>query len=361
MKRLPSLLVASAFRRTIVVVLCVLAIAPIRAEILEQVLVKVNGDIITKSDFELRQVQELRQRPNLANVSPNSPELQKAIAEVTPDVILAAVDELLLVQRGHELGYTMTDDAFKNVLDSIRKENKIETEEQFQQALKESGMTMPELRQQIERNMLVQRVQQSDVMEKISVTEEESRTFYDAHKSEFTTPAEITLREIFIEVPQDSRGINVAADDAAREKAESIRNRAMAGEPFARLAAEASAAPSKANGGLVGPIKEEELASSLQQIIAKMKPGDVSQVMRVPRGYQVLRLETRSETKVRTFDEARDDISRRVANTKVQSEMLKFLDRLRGEATIVWRNPELEKAYNLALQKRQKGQGQQGA
>src|SRR5678809_723600 len=93
-------------------VLCaVVAVAPIRAEILAQVLVKVNGDIITKTDFELRQVQELRNRPGLSNLSPTSPELQKAITEITPDLILEAVDRLLLVQRGRELGYSMSDDA----------------------------------------------------------------------------------------------------------------------------------------------------------------------------------------------------------------------------------------------------------
>jgi peptidyl-prolyl cis-trans isomerase SurA len=343
------------------VLLALLASSPIRAEILEQVLVKVNGDIITKTEFELRQVQELRNRPALANVSPSSPELQKAIMEVTPELILSAVDELLLVQRGRELGYAMGDEQFKNVLENIKKENKIETEDQFQQALRESGMTLPELRQQIERSMLVQRVQQTDVMEKISVTEEESHTYYDGHRNEFTTPAEITLREIFIEVPQDERGINVAADDDARAKAEDVRKRLLAGEPFPRLAAEFSAAPSKANGGLVGPLKEEDLATALQKLISAMKVSDVSEVMRVPRGYQVLKLESRSETKIRAFDDARDDISRKVANRKMQGELMKYLDRLREQATIVWRNDELKKAYEVGLQQRAKATAAQPA
>lgn len=341
-----------------VVLSAVVAAIPLRAEILEQVLVKVNGDMITKTEFELQQVQELRNKPGLSNVSPTSPELQKAIAEITPDLILDMVDKLLLVQRGRELGYAMGDDQFKSVLESIKKQNNIATEEQFQQALRESGMTLPDLRQEIERNMLVQRVQQTDVMEKISVTEEESRTYYESHRTEFTTPAEITLREIFIEVPQDERGVNVAADDAGREKAEDVHHRALAGEPFARLAAEASAAPSKANGGLVGPLKEEDLAPALQKQIAAMKIGDVSEVMRVARGYQVLRLESRSETKSRSFDDAREDISRRVAEQKLKGEMLKYLDHLREQASIVWKNDELKRAYDLALEKRAKTSSQ---
>src|SRR5881394_3800881 len=93
-----------------------LCLAPLRAEIFEQVLVKVNGDIVTKSEFEQRQVSELRNRPELGNVSPTSPELRKAVAEITPDLILSSVDELLLVQRGRELGWAMGDEQFNSVL-----------------------------------------------------------------------------------------------------------------------------------------------------------------------------------------------------------------------------------------------------
>ncbi|PYR56274.1 MAG: hypothetical protein DMF85_17115, partial [Acidobacteria bacterium] len=81
---------------------------PLRAEILEQVLVKVNGDIITKTELEQRQVAALRQRLN-GNVDPdalkNDQELKKLVAEVTPQVLVNSIDELLLVQRGRELGY----------------------------------------------------------------------------------------------------------------------------------------------------------------------------------------------------------------------------------------------------------------
>ena len=79
-----------------IVAACLAALAatiPLRAEIVEQVLVKVNGEIITKTEFEARQVAELRNRPELAKAGPASLELQRAIAQITPDLILAAVDE----------------------------------------------------------------------------------------------------------------------------------------------------------------------------------------------------------------------------------------------------------------------------
>ena len=167
--------------------------APLRAEILEQVLVKVNGDIVTKTEFEQRYLTALRNRPEFANATP-SLELQKAIAEITPELILEAVEELLLIQRARELNYVLSDEQYKGILDNIKKSNNITEDAQFQAALKQEGLTEADLRRNLERSMMVSQVQRSEVMEKISITDEEARAFYQAHAAEFTTPSEMTLR-----------------------------------------------------------------------------------------------------------------------------------------------------------------------
>ena len=227
-----------------------------------------NGDIITKTDLEQRQIAALRQRD--PNFRPGSDaELQKALAEVTPDVIVNAVDELLLVQRGRELGYTLGNEQFRNIVENIKKENKLETDEQFQAALKQEGMTIDDLRQQLERQMLVSRVQQVEVMGKISVTEDEVKKFYDEQQETLhARQPQITLREILVDVPASDKGVNVAEDDAAKAKAEEIRKRARG-----RGAVRASSRPSspirrsKANGGLIGPISRDDLSPELQKEI----------------------------------------------------------------------------------------------
>src|SRR5262245_11300895 len=105
----------------------------IRAEIIEQILVKVNGEIFTKSDLEARQVAVLRQRGDQVDLrDANNQELRRVLGDITPRIMVDAVDEMLIVQRGKELGYRLNDDQFKSVLDNIRKENKLENEEQFQ-------------------------------------------------------------------------------------------------------------------------------------------------------------------------------------------------------------------------------------
>jgi peptidyl-prolyl cis-trans isomerase SurA len=324
----------------------------LHAEIIEQVLVKVNGEIISKTEFEAKQVAELRARPELAKVGPGSPELKKAIAEITPDLILASVDDLLLIQRGRENGYTLGDQQFAQIVDNIKKSNNLEDEARFSEALRQEGLTMADLRRNLEKQMLVSQVQRVEIMDKISINDEEARAYYEAHKQEFTSPIEITLREILLEVPASDRGVNVAQDDAIRASAEELRKRLLAGEPFPRLAGEYSAAASKANGGLIGPLNSEELAPALREMLDRMQIGDVTSVLRTQRGYQILKLEARSDSKVKSFEEARSDIGNRIGEQKLRAEREKYLERLRSQATITWRNTELEKAYETALARR---------
>ncbi len=330
-----------------------LLIAPLSAQVVEQVLVRINGDILTKTEFETRQVALLRSRPELANVNPESDELKKAIQEVTPQLVLDAVDELLMVQRGRELGFVMGDEQFNSILANIKKQNNLEDDARFAAALKSESMTLADLRKSLEKQMLVSRVTQTEVVAKVTITEDEAKAYYDSHQKDFSTPASLTLREILVEVPTSDRGVNAAQDEAAKETARGLRSRLLAGEPFARLAGEVSDSGSKANGGLIGPISYDELAPALQTLLDGMKVGDISEPIRTTRGYQLLKLEERAAVSVKTFEEARNDIGDKVGEAKMGAERAKYVDKLRAEATIVWRNDELKKAYEQALAQRQ--------
>jgi parvulin-like peptidyl-prolyl isomerase len=323
-----------------------------RGEILEQILVKVNGDIITKTELEQRQIAALRQRdPNFRPTT--DADLQKALVEITPDVIVNAIDEMLMVQRGRELGYALGTEQFQGIVDNIKKENKIETEEQFEAALKQEGLTLDDLRRQIERQMLVSRVQQVEVAGKIAVSEDDVKKYYEERRESFTTQPELTLREILISVPTTEQGVNVAADDAARAKAEEIRKRLDAGEPFAQLASEVSESGSKANGGLIGPIARTDLSPELLKEIDPLAVGQLTRVLRTTRGYQIIKVETRTEQKVKTLDEARPEFDDRLAADLLRGHMLEYQRLLRAQAVIDWRTDELTQAYEIGVQKQQ--------
>lgn len=327
-----------------------LALAPAGADIIEQILVRVNGEIFTKSDLEARQVAALRQMGRDVDVRKSSDaELRRMLDEITPDLIVGVVDEMIVVQRGRELGYKLTDEQFNSYLESIKKDSKIETEEQFQAALKQEGLTLAELRANIEKTAIASRVQSNEVLGRISVSEEEAQQYYEAHKGEFTTPQEITLREVFINVPGDPGTLNVGLDEEARAKANEIRQRALGGESFEKLAADLSDAPSRANAGLIGPLSLTELSADLQKLVAGMKVGEITEVLRAQRGYQILKLESSSAAETLPFEKAREQIGERVYNQKRRGELEKFLTRLRSEAIIDFKNADIKKAYEMGL------------
>src|SRR3954470_4618957 len=208
---------------------------PVHAQIIERVLVKVNGDILTQTELEERQTAAVRARmgtdfkPEMLN---NNAELKKAVDEVTPQLLVDAIDELLLLQMGKEKGYHLSDEQFQAWLDNLRKEQNLGDEQKFQAALKQEGMTIDDLRKNVERQFLVGQVQRDEVGSKLSITEEEARQFYLAHREEFATPATVTLREILIEVPVTTQGgqsgLNVAKEDEAEQRAAAVRARIVA-------------------------------------------------------------------------------------------------------------------------------------
>jgi parvulin-like peptidyl-prolyl isomerase len=97
-------------------------------------------------------------------------------------------------------------------------------------------------------------------------------------------------------------------------------------------------------------------------MIEGMKPGQISESLRTPRGYQILKLETSTPPQTLPFDEARNQISDRVFTDKRREEYDKFLERLRAQAIIEWKNDDLKRAYErgLAEAKKQGGQAARG-
>jgi peptidyl-prolyl cis-trans isomerase SurA len=326
-----------------------LLVGSVRAEIIEQILVKVNGEIFTKTDLETRQVAALRQSGQ--ETDPSDVRLRQLLDQVTPDLMVNVVDEMLIVQRGRELGYKMGDDQFKSILDSIKKDNKIESDEAFQAALKQENMTLADLRRNLEKQMIVERVRQNEVLGKIGVNDEEARRYYESHKTEFTSTQTVTLREIFVAVGGDGATVNVGRDEEARDKAEKIRQRAIAGDSFEKLAADLSEAPSRANAGLIGPLNVGDVSTDVRKLIESMKVGDVSPVLRSAKGYQILKLESMTAPETQTFEQAKQEISNRVFTDKRKAEFDKYLDRLRAEAIIEWKNDDVKKAYEEGLKK----------
>ena len=118
---------------------------------------------------------------------------------------------------------------------------------------------------------------------------------------------------------------------------------------------EQSDSPSRANGGLIGPLNVDELAPDLRRRVEGLTVGEVSEPIRTARGFQLLKVDSAIPAHTTPFAEAREAISDRVFTETRRVEMHAYLERLRSQAIVEWKNAELEEAYKIGLQQAQAG------
>jgi len=326
-----------------------------QGQIIQQIIVKVNGEIFTLTELTQRQIQALRDKNRMVDKPAdleNDATLRTMLATLTPDILVSAVDELLLVQRGRELGFRLTDDQFKSVIENVRKDNKLD-DAGFKAALLQEGLTMDLYRQMMERQMIIQKVQQDEVMQHATLTDEESRQYYQAHPAEFTTAPKVSLREIFVAVPTTTRGTNTVfnaeTDATAKEKITAIRARITGGEPFDKVAADASESATKDKGGLMGPVNLPDMNPVLRDIIEKLKVGEVSEPVRTATGYELFMIDAQTAATLEPFEKVRDQIAQRVYAERLDGETKKYLGKLRTQALIEWKHDEMRKMYEKRM------------
>lgn len=327
-----------------------------QSTIIQRVLIKVNGEVFTQKDLEEKQIEALQQQ-NKGDLQGDA--LAKALSELMPDLLVNAVDEMLILQRGKELAYHLSDEEFKNTVDRIKSDNKM-NDADFKAALTQEGLTLESLRTRLDRSYVIKTVQGKEILGHMTLTEEESRQDHDKHPDEFMKPPSVMLRELLVAVPvPDTKPgqpqmFSAGLDQAAREKVTALRERALKGEDFEKLVAEASDSPSKQAGGLIGPINISEMATGIRDAIDKMKPGDITQPIRTTRGYQLYELESRTAAERQPFDSVRDDIAQKIGEARLDVETARYLQQLRAQAFIEWKRPDLQQVYEKKLAERAK-------
>jgi len=328
-----------------------------QSTIIQKIIVKVNGEILTQTDLEQRQIEAVRARPDAAQIATNA-QLEQVITEITPAVLVSAVDEMLLLARGKELGYRLSQEQFERVVDNVKTQNNLD-DAQLEVALQQEGMTMQDYRQMIERQLIIEQVQSQEVLGATSLTEAEMRQYYREHPDEFMEPATVTLREVFVAVPGRMQAgepvVNVAEEEAARARINAARDRILKGEDVAAIVEEVSESPSKANGGLIGPINLADLAPALRSTVEGLDAGDVSTPVRSQTGYQIFKMEARTESTVSAFDDVRDEIQQGILRERVEAETQKYLERMMDQAVIEWKDDTYRRLYDQGIERRKSG------
>jgi parvulin-like peptidyl-prolyl isomerase len=285
-------------------------------DVIERVIAKVGGDIITQTEFEARQIAAVQ----AARVSPDK--IEAYLRENNARILQDAIDELLLLHRAHDMGMRMKPEYIKEVIENIKKENKIESDEALLEQLRREGMTLDELKRNIERSILVQQVRSRELQPKVTVTEADARAEYEAKKEEYTRPAVVHLQEIVLK----------GADAEAR--ARDLLARARGGEDFGALARAHSSAPTAASGGDLGRLAHGEMTAELEKVAFRLEPGGVSEPIPMDGGFRIVRVMDKTPATVVPFEEAKTGILNRLAQTRFERVYEEYMDGLRKAESV---------------------------
>lgn len=273
----------------------------VNGDVIERVIARVNSQIVTLSEFEARQLAAVQS----ARVPET--EVESFLRQNNAKLLDEAMEELLLVDRAATLGLKLRPEYLDQVIDDIKKEQKIETEEEFEAQLKREGLTKDALRKNIERSVIVRQVRSRDVDPKAQVTEAEVRAEYERRKeSDFTKKATVHLMEI------------VVKGDKARAEAADIVARLKKGEDFETLAREHSASASKAVGGDLGRVEPADLSSALSTAIADLRPGEVSAPVEIAGSFWILKVRERMTDEVTAFDQVKERIQEDLSRVRFE-------------------------------------------
>jgi parvulin-like peptidyl-prolyl isomerase len=156
----------------------------------------------------------------------------------------------------------------------------------------------------------------------------ELKKYYDEHKSEFVRQEQVFLREILVSTEgKDDKGIA-----AAEKKAKDVVARARKGEKFGDLVRDISDAPSKQYGGDLGGFKRGDLNKQVEDIVFKADRGFVTDPVRVPNGYLILRVEEKFKPGQAEFEEVKNEIMDKLYSPRMQPAMREYLTKLRQDA-----------------------------
>ncbi len=316
--------------------------SPFGGTVVEEVVARVNDQIISKSDYD-RAAQEMEQQGRQQGLSQQEIDAQKK------DLLRDLVDRQLLLSKGKEMGITGETELVKE-LDNIRKQYKLDTMEDLQKAAEGQGVNYEDYKATIRNRIITQEVMRQEVGRRLGLTHADVEKFYEQHKSEFNRPESVHLSEILIptSAPAAAPGVAPAAtatpapeDDAtlaaAQAKADEVAAKLKSGSNFADLAKTYSSGPTAAQGGDLGVFKRGQLAKLLEDKTFGLQAGQVTDPIRTKQGFVILKVDEHTPGGVVALKDVEPQVEDAVAQEKMEPAVRKYLKQAREEAYIEYK------------------------
>lgn len=309
---------------TILVVAMVTAFPLAAQQRIEQIVARVNGDVILKSDVD-REI-EMR-RAEMQQSGLDAARMEKEMAEQSKMVVRDLIDRALLLQIAKEAGLNADQDVEKT-LEDLRVERKFATREDLEKAIIKDYGDLEEFKNDIRTKFLTQEVIEHEVYGRMAVTSEEMRKYYDEHNKEFDRPAGVRISEITVLV--DRRLPDQVATQ--RKKIDDAFAAVKKGDEFGEVAEKYSEVATAEKGGdmgfVAGNLKEqvnEEIAKALEGL----EKGQVSNIVEFNDAFTFFKVTDKHNGGILSFELAQGFIRYELLSKAAPEKVRAFLLELR--------------------------------
>ena len=290
----------------------------------EQKVAVVNGTVINQAEFdsEMNRVLERLQRTGRF---PNDLERSQIKKQVLENLIARE----LLYQESQKKGIKVDQKEIEAQLTALK--GRFPSEVEFKNALSTMNLTEADLRFQFERDLAIRKLLDDQIGGKSTVSEKESRAYYDSNLESFKKPEQVRASHILIKVDP---GADEAKKAEARTKIESLQAKLKNGEDFGALAKEYSEGPSGPKGGDLGFFGRGQMVKPFEETAFSMKPGQVSGMVETRFGYHLIMVTERTPESTLSYEEVKDRLEQYLKQQKVQEEIAAYVETLKGKAKI---------------------------
>lgn len=286
----------------------------------------VNDDIITTREV-IRETQ-----PAIAEAQKKGFVDDKARQNLRKNVLERMVEKRLTDQKVKELGIKIGDDEVRQAVEDIKRQNNNMSQEQLVAALKNQGMTLDQYEVQIREQLERLRLVGLEVRSKVYVSAKEIQDYYESNQPKYAEEDSFRARHIFIKINEKSPPEEIKK---AMTRALDILYEARSGKDFAELAKLHSDDPAaKKDGGDLGTFKKGEMLADLEQAILPLKPGEVGELVSTPSGLHIVKLEERTNGKVKPLDKVKPEIEDMLYRKKQDERFAQWLKDLRSKASV---------------------------
>ncbi len=240
----------------------------------------VNEDVITRYELDDRVREVVRQLRKQDTPLPPTDMLEKQILE-------RMITDMLQQQYASENGVRVDDTQLNLAITRIAQQNKFSSADEFRAKLESEGIDYKKFREEIRNEIISTRLREREVESKIVISENEVDN-YLANKARIGSAGEdFHLAHILVVVPEQASAEKI---QAARERAEQALSKLKGGADFAQIAAGMSDAKDALQGGDLGWRSGDSIPPLFMNILQDMKPGQISEVLRSPSGFHILKL-----------------------------------------------------------------------